>query len=321
MQAIWLENRSVSLRAVPEPEPGPDEALIDVLLAGVCATDLELIRGYYPYTGVLGHEFVGVVADAPGHPEWLGRRVVGEINAVCGDCPACRRGDRSHCRDRTVLGIVNRDGAFAKRLILPIENLHRVPDTVPDTAAVFAEPLAAAFEILEQVRIGSDQRVLLVGAGRLGQMIARVLYETGCDLTVLARYPVQRELLAAAGIPARGPDDHGLTNDFDIVVEATGSQAGFQSARSHVRPRGTIVLKSTYRGSVQVDFSSMVVDEITLIGSRCGPFEPALKALAEKRVDPTPLIQAVHPLSEGLKALDNAGKPGVLKILIGIGPA
>ena len=216
-----------------------------------------------------------------------------------------------------MLGIVNRDGAFAERLTLPVENLHRVPDTVSDMAAVFTEPLAAAFEILEQVQIGSGQRVLLVGAGRLGQMIARVLHGTGCDLVVLARYPVQRELLAAAGISTARPDETGLPQDFDIVVEATGSPSGFQTARAHVRPRGTIVLKSTYKGTLQVDFSSIVVDEITLVGSRCGPFERALAALAGRRIDPTPLIQAVYPLDEGLEALEKAGKPGALKILIG----
>jgi threonine dehydrogenase-like Zn-dependent dehydrogenase len=244
-------------------------------------------------------------------------RVAGEINAACGSCPACLRGNRTHCETRTVLGIVERDGAFAEFLSLPAANLHPVPDGVPDEAAVFTEPVAAALEILEQVRIGVGDRVLLVGAGRLGQLIARVLGTTGCDLTVLAKYPAQQRLLEAAGIRWTAPGNP-LPADFDIVVEATGSQAGFETARKHVRPRGTVVLKSTYQGRIEVDFSAVVVDEITLVGSRCGPFDKALTLLESGAVDPLPLIEARYPLARGLEAVARAGEPGALKILIEI---
>ena len=315
MKAIWLENGGISRVEIPEPEVNVGEALIAVRLAGICATDLELIKGYYPYTGVLGHEFVGEVVSAVDRPELAGARVVGEINASCGGCDACLCGDRTHCENRTVLGILDRDGAFAEFLTLPVENLHPVPAGVPDDAAVFTEPLAAALEILEQVPIGSGDRALVVGAGRLGQLIARVLENTGCELTVLAKHPSQQVLLDAAGIRWVTPEAP-VAPHFDVVVEATGSQAGFETARKNVRPRGTIVLKSTYKGRILVDFSAIVVDEITLIGSRCGPFDKALAQLASGAVDPRPLIDDRFPLEQGVDALNAAGKPGVMKILI-----
>lgn len=315
MKAIRLEDRAVAVVETPAPEPPAGEALVAVRLAGVCATDLELIKGYYPFSGVLGHEFVGEVVSAESRPDLSGVRVVGEINASCGDCAACRRGNRTHCENRTVLGIFARNGAFAEYLTLPVANLHIVPPGVPDEAAVFTEPLAAALEILEQIPIGKSERVLVVGAGRLGQLIARVLAGTGCALTVLAKYPAQRRLLKAAGIAAADPAEP-MPSGFDIVVEATGSPAGFETAHRHVRPRGTIVLKSTYAGRIEVDFSSVVVDELTLIGSRCGPFDKALALLATGAIDPRPLIEARFPLEKGVDALNAAEKPGVMKILI-----
>lgn len=315
MKAIWLEDRTVSLVDAADPAAPAGEALVAVRLAGVCATDLELVRGYYPYTGILGHEFVGEVKAANGRPDLLGARVVGEINAVCRRCATCLRGDTHHCENRTVLGILNRNGAFAETLALPFENLHRVPPGVPDEAAVFTEPLAAALEILEQVAIGGGDRVLVVGAGRLGQLIARVLAGTGCALTVLAKHPRQQTLLADAGIEAVEPAA-ALEPGFDIVVEATGSQAGYETARRLVRPRGTIVLKSTYAGRIEVDFSAIVVDELTLVGSRCGPFDKALALLASGAVDPRPMIDGRFPLESGLEALEAAAQPGAMKMLI-----
>ncbi len=316
MQAVWLDDRRLSIREdvnIPVPEAG--EALVRVRLAGVCGTDLELARGYYPFVGIPGHEFVGEVVEAPPDPGLIGRRVVGEINVVCGHCQSCRAGRSTHCEQRSVLGLRGRQGAFAEYLALPTENLHLVPDGVPDEAAVFAEPLAAALEIQEQVAVRPGDRVLVVGAGRLGQLIAQTLALAGCDLAVVARHRGQKGLLAERGIPV-AVEDELPARRFDLVVEATGSPSGFDLARRAVRPRGTLVLKSTYRGELGVDFSSLVVDEITLMGSRCGPFGAALRLLERKAVDPLGLIEAEFPLARGLEAFDQAARPGVLKVLV-----
>jgi 2-desacetyl-2-hydroxyethyl bacteriochlorophyllide A dehydrogenase len=313
VQALWLEKNQLSVREVEKPSK-PGEAVIKIRRAGICGTDLELVKGYYPYTGVPGHEFVGEVVKSP-NPEWAGKRVVGEINAVCGVCEQCCSGRSTHCENRTVLGITNRDGVFAEYITLPQVNLHVVPDSVPDEAAVFTEPLAAALEIQQQVQIHPTDRVLLIGAGRLGQLIAQTLLLTGCDLRVVARHPLQKELLTSRGI--RIIDEGDIQHwRYDLVVEATGSPSGFELARKALRPRGTLVLKSTYKGDMTVNFSSMVVDEIQLIGSRCGPFEPALRFLAQKKIDPTILIAAEYRLEEGLRAFKEAEKSGMLKVLL-----
>jgi len=313
MQAVWLENQQIKLRDIPQPNK-PSEALIKIRKAGICSTDLELVKGYYPYTGILGHEFVGEVADAP-DKTWIGARVVGEINAVCGTCEACLNGRPTHCENRTVLGIVNRDGVFAEYTTLPLANLHRVPDSVPDEMAVFTEPLAAALEIQQQTQIKPTDRVLLVGAGRLGQLIAQTLALTGCGLHVIARHPHQQNLLTTRGI--RLITEEGIQpRKWDIVVEATGSPDGFNLARKAIRPRGTMVLKSTYKGDMNVNFSSIVVDEITVLGSRCGPFEPALRLLEKREVDPSVLIAGQYNLGDSLKAFEKASQAGILKILL-----
>ena len=316
MQAVWLENNVLGFREdVPVPEPHSGEALVRVRLAGICSTDLELVKGYYPFAGILGHEFVGEIAASPDRPERVGERVVGEINVVCGSCRACLAGRPRHCERRTVLGIVNRNGAFSEYLCLPLNNLISVPDTVPDDAAVFTEPLAAALEIQEQVNILPTHRVLVLGAGRLGQLIARSLALTGCELNIAARYEKQQELLTARKIPWL--DEHGVPEGyFDIVVEATGSSQGFTLARRSVRPGGCIVLKSTYKGDLPVNFSSIVVDEITLVGSRCGPFSPALRLLENGLVDPCGLIETRYGLKDALDAFEHAVRPGVLKVLL-----
>ncbi len=316
MLAIWLEDQTLTIKpdqTIPEPPAG--EALVRVRLAGICATDLELARGYYPYRGIPGHEFVGEIFAAPGDPARFGERVVGEINAVCGTCSACLFGRPTHCERRTVLGIANRDGAFAEYLTLPLDNLHRVPEVVPDEAAVFTEPLAAALEIQEQVRVRPTDRVLVVGAGRLGQLVAQTLALTGCDLQILARHPNQRRLLADRKIRVVEESEI-LPQKADIVVEATGSPTGFDLARRAVRPRGTLALKSTYAGNLEVNFSSIVVDELTLVGSRCGPFEPALRLLASGQVDPRPLIEADYLMADGLAAFERASQPATLKVLL-----
>jgi len=313
MKAVWLENNQISLRDISRPRK-PDEALIKIHKAGICSTDLELVKGYYPYTGILGHEFVGEVVESE-DASWVGQRVVGEINVVCNQCEQCLNGRPTHCENRTVLGIVNRAGTFAEVTTLPVDNLHRVPDSVPDEMAVFTEPLAAALEIQDQINIKPTDRVLLVGAGRLGQLIAQTLALTGCDLRVVARHAHQQNLLKARGIKIISEEEIQPWR-WDVVVEATGSPSGFALARKAIRPRGTLVMKSTYKGEMSVNFSSIVVDEINILGSRCGPFEPALRLMEARQVDPTVLIADEFKLDEALKAFERAAEAGVLKVLV-----
>ena len=320
LRAAWLENpeRDICLidtRQVEVPLAGDDEALIEVLLAGVCSTDLELLRGYYSFAGVPGHEFVGRVVACPSDAGWVGRRVVGEINISCGKCVYCKAGMPNYCAERKALGINGHWGAFAERLTLPVRNLHAVPDSVSNQAAVFTEPLAAALEIQTQVLIRPEQQVLVVGAGRLGQLVAQTLALTGCKLSVVARHPRQRNLLEARHIRWITEEQvlHGLS---ELVVDTTGTPEGFALARRAVMPRGTIVMKSTYKGELAVNFSSLVVDEITLVGSRCGPFKKALELLESGKVEPLPLIEATYPLEKAAQAIGHAARPGVLKILI-----
>jgi threonine dehydrogenase-like Zn-dependent dehydrogenase len=314
MKGLWLENNQLELRTnIPIPEPPPGEALVRVLRAGICNTDLELIKGYYPYTGIIGHEFVGIVEQGP--KQLINQRVVGEINAACGNCRFCRRGQPTHCENRTVLGIVNRNGAFAEYLSLPIENLHLVPENVSTAAATFTEPIAAALEIQQQIQISKDDRVLVVGDGKLGQLIAQTLALTGCELLVVGRHEDKLINLAGKGIKT-GLADSVTDRYFDISVDCTGNPEGFNIARRALRPRGTLILKSTYAGDLSLDASSLVVDEITLIGSRCGPFVPALELLATGKVDVQYLIDSSYPLSQGLEAFEKAKTKGVLKVLL-----
>ncbi|AFZ14609.1 L-threonine 3-dehydrogenase [Crinalium epipsammum PCC 9333] len=314
MKAIWLENQQLQLRTdAPIPEPQPGEALVRVVCAGICNTDLELLKGYYPYTGILGHEFVGIVEQ--GSEELIGQRVVGEINAACGECRFCVTGQPTHCENRSVLGIVNRNGAFAEYLTLPIKNLHLVPESITTEKATFTEPLAAALEIQQQVQVRPDDRVLVVGDGKLGQLVAQTLALTGCDLLVVGRHQEKLANLAKRGIKTNFVEAV-TERAYDLSVECTGNPEGFAIALRALRPRGTLVLKSTYSGQLTFDASSLVVDEITLIGSRCGSFPPALNLLATGQVDVEPLIQARYPLGEGLAAFDHAQKRGVLKVLL-----
>ncbi len=314
MQALWLEKQKTKWRTdLPLPQQ-EGQALIKVRLAGICGTDLEMTRGYYPFTGIPGHEFVGeVVANAPA--EWIGKRGVGEFNLTCGNCHACQTGSPTHCENRSVLGILGKDGVFAEYASLPLANLHLVPDDVPDEMAVFTEPLAAALEINQQTHIQPSQRILLVGAGRLGLLTAQTLALTGADLQVLARYPRQIEILHNQGI-ATIREEEIRPRAYDVVVEATGSAAGFALAQKALRPRGTLALKSTYAGNLTLNMSALVVDEIQLIGSRCGPFAPALRLMQSRRVNPLPLIAAEFPLNQAAQALEQAGQRGMLKVLL-----
>lgn len=318
MKAVWLENSVLSYRNdVPEPEPGADEALVRVNLAGICGTDLELVKGYYPFTGIPGHEFVGKIVLAPDRPERVGERVVGEINVACGTCRFCLDELPRHCENRTVAGILNRNGSFAEYLCLPLANLITVPASVSDDAAVFVEPLAAVLEIQEQVQIQAEDRVLVLGAGRLGQLIAQALALTGCRLLVAARYGKQRQLLDARRI--EWIDEKEIPERFfDVVVEATGSPNGFAVASRAVRPRGTVVLKSTYQGHLKIDISTIVVDEITLVGSRCGPFDSALRLLQTGKLEPAVLIERRYPLGDAPAAFEHASQPGAFKVLLQI---
>lgn len=316
MLALFFDGRDVHLRSdYPAPRPGAHEALIQVTLAGICATDLEIVRGYADFRGVLGHEFVGRVVACHERPDLVGRRVVGEINVGCGRCATCRAGRPGHCPQRSVLGIRGRDGAFAEFLTLPVDNLHPVPDSVADEQAVFVEPLAAALEVLQQVRIGPGSHVVVIGDGRLGQLVARVLHGVGCGVIVVGRHERKLALLRQLGIATAMPGQL-EPRGADVVVECTGGPQGWTAALALLKPQGTLVLKSTYSGPATVDLSQVVVDEITVVGSRCGPFEPALRLLTRQAVDPRPLVDAVYPLAEGVQALHQAGRSGVLKILL-----
>lgn len=314
MRAILCDNGLRFDPAYPDPVPPSGEVLVRVRLAGICNTDLELVRGYMAFQGVLGHEFVGEVVQGP--PAWVGRRVVGDINAACYTCPTCRAGRHTHCPNRTTLGIDRRDGALADYLLLPQANLYPVPDELPDQAAVFVEPLAAACEILEQVHLRPTDRVVVLGDGKLGLLVAAVLRLTGCELTLVGRHAGKLAIAAGWGISVLQAGQDVLPHAADIVVECTGNAAGFAQARSFLRPRGVLVLKSTYHGDLSVAMSALVVDEITLVGSRCGPFGPALRLLAAGLVDPRPLITAVYPLDDAATAFAHAATPSALKVLI-----
>ncbi len=317
MYALLIEQEEPKLvKDHPTPEPPPGEALVRVTLAGVCNTDLELAKGYMQFRGVLGHEFVGLVERAPGAEEWEGRRVVGDINAACGNCPTCDAGHPTHCPHRTTLGIADRDGAFAEYLSLPVRNLHPVPDSLPGEIAVFAEALAAACQILQQVHVRPSDRVIVLGDGKLGLLCAQVLALTGCDLTAVGHHREKLDILAQRGIPTALEDTLVAGEKADVIIETSGHPKGYAAARRLVRPRGSIVLKSTYHGALDADLTMAVVDEITLLGSRCGPFAPALRLLERGLVDVLPLIHARYPLSDALAALEHAARPGTLKVLV-----
>jgi len=314
VQALVFERELKFTRDYPLPRPGDGEALVQVTLAGICNTDLEITRGYMDFHGILGHEFVGIVRAAS-DTALLGRRVVGEINAACGTCPRCLAGMPTHCANRTVLGISGRDGSFADYLALPQANLHVVPDSIPDEQAVFVEPLAAALEVLDQVHVRPTDRVIVLGDGKLGLLVARVLRLTGCDLTVIGKHPAKLARLDALGVTAITTERTG-SRTADVVVDCTGNPSGFEMARSLVRPRGTIVLKSTFHGAPPLALTPVVVDEITIVGSRCGPFAAALRILERGLVVVADLVSGVYPLSDGLAAFARAVEPDTIKILL-----
>lgn len=317
MHALVLRDGRIRLdHRYPDPQPPAGEVLVRVTRAGICETDLQLVRGYMGFAGVLGHEFVGVAESGP----LAGERVVGEINCPCGSCATCQAGMRNHCPHRTVLGILGRDGAFADYVSLPAENLHRVPDGVSDEAAVFTEPLAAAYRIAEQVPIEPGLSVVVLGDGRLGNLCAQVLHAGGASVLAVGKHDAKLRLLAGRGVAVARVEevtadlDAGRFPRADVVVEATGSPTGLPLALRIVRPRGTVVLKTTVAGAHDLPLASVVIDEVSLVGSRCGPFAPALRALAKERIDVRPLISAERSFDDAVAALAEAGRPGVMKV-------
>lgn len=315
MRALLYDGQLRVVEDQARPSPPVGEALIKVRLSGICNTDIEIVRGYMGFRGVLGHEFVGIVEQCA-DPGLVGQRVVGEINCSCGKCDTCLAGNPTHCPNRTTLGMGGRDGTMADYCVLPTRNLHVVPPSVTDEQAVFVEPLAAAAEIAEQVHVRPTQRVAVVGDGKLGLLVAQVLRLTGCDLVAIGRHPQKLAILERLGIGTRIASEPPSDPRFDVVVECTGKPAGFQLARAMVKPRGTLVLKSTFVGQSQVNLTSIVVDEVSLVGSRCGPFPPALRLLAMALIDVEPLISAILPLGEALSAFQLARTAGTIKVLL-----
>jgi threonine dehydrogenase-like Zn-dependent dehydrogenase len=308
-QSLRFEPR----RAEPSFEDG--DTVVRVRQAGVCATDLEICKGYMGYRGTLGHEFVGEVVSSP-DKELVGQRVVGEINCVCGRCDLCLSGLSTHCRNRTVLGILKHDGAFADLVRLPKENLHVVPKTIDNDAAVFVEPLAAAFQVLKQIKLDGRKWVTVLGDGRLGLLVAQVLRNAGCPVRVIGKHPEKLEICHKWQIRSRPLADIVPRHDQDVVVDCTGSASGFEMAMQMVRPRGTIVLKSTFAAGKALNLAPLVIDEIQVVGSRCGPFKEAIRALDEKSVDVASLIHRRMKLDQGVEAIELAARPGVLKVLL-----
>lgn len=297
---------------VPLPSLQNGEVLVRVVQAGICETDLQLVRGYMGFRGVLGHEFVGMAQSG----RYAGRRVVGEINCSCHACPTCHSGLPNHCPHRTVLGILGHDGAFAEFVAVPERNLHAVPDGVTDDQAVFVEPLAAAFQIPAQIPDLAGQRVVVLGDGRLGQLCARVLKQVGPRLLVVGKHQRKLSLLIDRGIETALRTDVAPDRHADVVVDCTGSPTGIQDAFAWLRPRGTLVLKTTVAGTPALSWAPIVIDELRVIGSRCGPFAPALKALAERTVDVESLIDARYRLADIAKAFEFVQQASALKVLV-----
>jgi threonine dehydrogenase-like Zn-dependent dehydrogenase len=315
MLALRVHKNRLSLRAINKPD-NEQEPLVRVLLSGICNTDLEIARGYAGFNGTIGHEFVGVVEEGADR-ELIGRRVVGEINAGCGTCERCSVGDPRHCATRTVLGIVGRDGAHAEFLQLPAVNLLPVPDSIPDEHAVFTEPLAAACGVIERVAIAPDERVAVIGDGKLGLLCAQVVGLTGAPTLLIGKHDAKLRIAARRGLETSSPKDAAKrTRQFDVVVEASGSASGFNLALDLLRPKGKLVLKSTFHGTTEVNTARVVVDEISIVGSRCGRFAPALDLLKRNAIDVDSLISEEYPLARGVHAMKRARAKGVLKVLL-----
>ncbi len=315
MRAITIRDDVLRYRDdLPEPIAAADEVVVDVTQAGICETDLQLVRGYMGFAGILGHEFVGIATSG----SFEGQRVVGEINCNCRACPRCDSGLGNHCSKRTVIGIDRHDGAFAERIAVPQHNLHSVPDTVTDDEAVFVEPLAAAFEILQQVKVADSDRVAILGDGRLGYLCAQVIGSSTRRMTAVGKHRLKLDRFARIGVSTVNLDDVDAEPVFDVVVDCTGSVTGLPLALSLVRPRGTVVMKTTVASRHHLSLAPIVIDEITLVGSRCGPFDKALAALQERTVDVSDLITHRYPLEGAEAALESAAQHDSFKVVFDV---
>ncbi len=317
VRCVTVHQGTIQVSDRLEPVAPPGEVIIRPRVGGICATDLEIVKGYSGFSGVLGHEFVGVVASRGSGLE--GRRVVGDINCVCGKCDLCGSGLSSHCRKRTVLGILGRDGVFAEAFALPERNCYEVPDELPDEEAVFAEPLAAALQVLRQVKIEAKTNVVVLGTGRLGMLVCQVLTKTGCKLVGVGRNRRTLDLLDRKRVRGLHVDEFNPRGETDVVVECTGSPDGLALALRAVRPRGTIVLKSTYHDRPGEDLSPIVVNEVTVLGSRCGSIPDALRALVRREIDVTGMVTRTFRLEDAAAAFEAAAEPEHLKVLLKIG--
>jgi len=315
MRALVYSNSLGFAPRQADPPINEGDTLLKVRQAGICATDLEIVKGYMGFKGVLGHEFVAEVVDSP-KKDLIKQRVVGEINIVCGRCDLCLAGLSTHCRNRSVLGILEHNGAFADYVRLPAENLHALPDSIDDDQAVFVEPLAAAFQVLKQIKLDGRKWVTVLGDGRLGLLVAQVLQTAGVPVRVIGKHAGKLGLCEKWGIRSRLLDDIVPRHDQDVVIDCTGSAEGFELALQIVRPRGTLVLKSTFAAGKALNLAPVVVDEVTIVGSRCGPFKEAIRALAGKQVDVVSLISRRMKLEQGVEAVQLAGKSGVLKVIL-----
>lgn len=314
MKALHFDGQKMTFLTDYDP-PKPGETLVKINLAGICGTDIEILSGYMSYQGIPGHEFVGVIKESQDN-HLIGKRVVGEINVGCGICELCKKGLERHCPHRTVLGILGRDGAFAQYLSLPEKNLHVIPDQIRDEQAVFVEPLAAAFEIKEQINLKQGSNIALVGDGRLAQLVALVLNLSCQNITCFGRHKNKLELLKNLGIKTKIGIDSDDNQKFDLVVEATGSNSGFTDSMKLIKPKGTVILKSTLASKTNLDLTSMVINEVSVIGSRCGPFGPAINALASGRISVDNLIDSTYSLEKFQDAFEQAKKPDILKVLL-----
>ena len=318
MKAILFNGELTYTGEYPAPAPKEGEALIKIKMAGICNTDLEIIKGYMDFRGVLGHEFVGIIEKVNGSAQHLiGKRVTGDINCACGVCGYCLKGLKTHCPDRKTLGIANKDGAFAEHITLPVNNLFVLPDSIADEEAVFTEPLAAAFEISEQIHIRPTDTILIMGDGKLGILIALALKLTQADITLAGKHDAKLAIASAQGVKTISTTSSMLLfKSYDIVVEATGSAEGFESALHLTKPRGILVLKSTVAKGKEINLAPVVIDEIHVIGSRCGPFEPALRALSRRLIDVNPLITEVYRPEQAKEAFEKAKEKDSLKVLV-----